>query len=1264
MKRRTTTFILTLCMCLLLGLALTACNFKNSDPEHTHTYEQKWSYDTDYHWHKATCGHLESSEKETHSFTSNTCAICGYIKGGDVSSENISVTFDANGGVFSDQKTQLCIFVGRGDALSAIDTPTRNGFTFKGWYKDSNKTELWDFEEDSVSTNITLYAAWEMQIIERNITYVHNYEGAKNFQTMTVDGLAAYIPTRNGYVFNGWWISDGQTTNGEYILSQKWDTTEIVLDDDLILYAEWVEESTVSSQLTAPIVSISGGVFSWNKVDNAVRYDVRVYDANTNKEVTNESVSSTSWTFPSGYEAKYYTVKIRAIGDGLNTVNSVYVTKSYAHNILGVISKIDFDISTSVLTWSPVKNATTYELYIGDEFMQELTYATFDMSSYEAGNYSVRIVAKRSNYKSSTTTATIEKLRLKTPELKLYVDQSLGNYKLLWTQVECADTYILLINGKEKKFTSETSYSFDNSADIWENSNSINITMTAFDSDADYLVSLATETVNVSKVYKLSVDKNTEQGELRSQGNFFIPVVGEPYYIKVEDAKNNEPLTFIECGTNVVLTAKTTDDRYIFDGWYEGEVKLSSDLSYEFTMPLKDVSYTAKWTRYTVTLNKNIEEAGITTNYYDTPMKVGQNVTVVATTANGYTFLGWYEGETKLTSELEYSFNMPEKNVQYTAKWMNCPIALEKNIEEAGTVTGVSIPTKLGETISITATTKAGYTWIGWYDGEEKISDELSFTVKLTEQNKVYTAKWTYYTLSTSSNFDMWLWDGTFSPQAGTYPKKTSEKVTVGQSLTLTAKTKAGYTWVGWYNGDEKLTESMSYTFTMPAENVKYTARWSRLILTSNNEAAGSITQLTSTYKVGDSVKISAKTNNGYTWIGWYDGDTLLTRELEYSLNMSATNKTYTAKWSKASLVKNGEYAGTVGGLDSTYKVGDVVTIVATTNENYIWDGWYIGEQKVSETENYTFELTDADVTYIAKWSTNVNYIDHTGSLKTYTEADIQFLTTLKNTNLSGWYVLLGSASGNYSFTINGEVHLILADGCNWSVNSGIRITNENKLTIYAQSAGSTMGRLTVKGTFGGSKGDDGFSGSTGADGGTAQAGGNQGQRGGDGKVGKDGASCGTVTINGGYITIKYFGGGDGGTGGKGGDGGDGRYYPSEYAYDRGGKGGNGGNGGNGGDGGTLIVNGGTVSITTMKGGNGGNGGNGGDGGLGAADGSSGSKGKDGAKTVVYYKGTPTEWLSSGLPSDNATVYYYAEEQPTEDSYNYWHYVDGMVTLW
>lgn len=54
--------------------------------------------------------------------------------------------------------------------------------------------------------------------------------------------------------------------------------------------------------------------------------------------------------------------------------------------------------------------------------------------------------------------------------------------------------------------------------------------------------------------------------------------------------------------------------------------------------------------------------------------------------------------------------------------------------------------------------------------------------------------------------------------------------------------------------------------------------------------------------------------------------------------------------------------------------------------------------------------------------------------------------------------------------------------------------------------------------------------------------------------------------------------------------------------------------------------------------------------------------------SAVYYKGTAEKWSSITIGSNNnylnsATKYYYTETAPT-GSGNYWHYVDGVITIW
>ena len=72
-----------------------------------------------------------------------------------VSSECV-VRFDSMGG--SDVEEQIVRF---GEKIRKPAAPSREGYTFDGWYSDIYLKNPWDFENDTVKDNMTLYAAWQ-----------------------------------------------------------------------------------------------------------------------------------------------------------------------------------------------------------------------------------------------------------------------------------------------------------------------------------------------------------------------------------------------------------------------------------------------------------------------------------------------------------------------------------------------------------------------------------------------------------------------------------------------------------------------------------------------------------------------------------------------------------------------------------------------------------------------------------------------------------------------------------------------------------------------------------------------------------------------------------------------------------------------------------------------------------------------------------------------------------------------------------------------
>lgn len=69
--------------------------------------------------------------------------------------EECIVSFVSNGG--SEVPDQQVPFGGK---VQRPEDPTRDGYTFEAWYRNLDRTEPWDFDNDTVSENLTLYAGW------------------------------------------------------------------------------------------------------------------------------------------------------------------------------------------------------------------------------------------------------------------------------------------------------------------------------------------------------------------------------------------------------------------------------------------------------------------------------------------------------------------------------------------------------------------------------------------------------------------------------------------------------------------------------------------------------------------------------------------------------------------------------------------------------------------------------------------------------------------------------------------------------------------------------------------------------------------------------------------------------------------------------------------------------------------------------------------------------------------------------------------------
>ena len=260
----------------------------------------------------------------------------------------------------------------------------------------------------------------------------------------------------------------------------------------------------------------------------------------------------------------------------------------------------------------------------------------------------------------------------------------------------------------------------------------------------------------------------------------------------------------VKSGEKAVLPAEPTLKGHTFAFWYLGDDEENAT-AYDFDTPVTgDITLTAKWNinKYTVTFN----------SYGGTPVPPAQEVEYGLTatkpddpTLKGYTFAFWYLGDDEQNATA-YDFDTPVTgDITLTAKWN-----INKYTVTFNSYGGTPVPPAqeveygLTATEPATAPTKTGYTFDGWYLGDEKY--DFSDAV---EQNITLYANWkkNIYTVTYTDGVDG---EEVFADQTYRVPFEDTTPAFKG------TKTRDGYVFDGWK-------PAFSDTVT---GNVTYVAQW------------------------------------------------------------------------------------------------------------------------------------------------------------------------------------------------------------------------------------------------------------------------------------------------------------------------------------------------------------------------------------------------------------------------------------------------------
>lgn len=312
---------------------------------------------------------------------------------------------------------------------------------------------------------------------------------------------------------------------------------------------------------------------------------------------------------------------------------------------------------------------------------------------------------------------------------------------------------------------------------------------------------------------------------------------------------------------------------------------------------------------------------------------------------------------------------------------------------------------------------REGYTFMGWEYNEELVvnPDGKSVERYLFDSNSKYVAKWqiNQYTISLNINNSK---AGSVSG-AGTYD--------YGTDVTINATTNAGYIFNGWYKNNESYNSYSTITYHVGADNVVFEAK---LFANTNIEYKVEHYQQNMDddnyplipYEIDNLFGTTDTLTNGE--VNTYEGFT--SPEIT-QLNINGDGSTiiklyYTRNSYTVLLSKNKEKAGTITG-SGTYKYGTSITITATTNPGYTFNGWYHEEKRIAEEESFDYTIISSNVSFEA-----------------------------------------GYIANKYTITINNQAENVTISG----INSGSKFEFDTRVTINAVSSSGLLIVWTINGNI------------------------------------------------------------------------------------------------------------------------------------------------------------------------------------------------------
>ena len=155
-------------------------------------------------------------------------------------------------------------------------------------------------------------------------------------------------------------------------------------------------------------------------------------------------------------------------------------------------------------------------------------------------------------------------------------------------------------------------------------------------------------------------------------------------------------------------------------------------------------------------------------------------------------------------------------------------------------------------------------------------------------------------------------------------------------------------------SGYESYTIHLWVDFALTALTLNYTG--STVITADASPPAGGSAGGGGTYPTGNDVTVTASANPGYVFVNWTEGALEVSTLGDYMF-VAEGNRALVAHFAPAYTIDAAVVAGVGGNIAGTgaYAVGSSVTLVATPDAGYSFQGWSLNGTSVSTSPSYTF---------------------------------------------------------------------------------------------------------------------------------------------------------------------------------------------------------------------------------------------------------------------------------------------------------------------